>query len=371
MDALCRLICIGALATQLHLIVCASAAEPMTTINVGANPTRIVASPDARSLYVLNSGDTTVSVIDTQSLSVKSIDTGHHPSDFAMAPNGSTLFVVGSKDASITAIDPVRGTTKWSEKIPHALFAGPISLNEEGAKLIAYVSIQYRDLPSSQSLPKGYLAVIDLTTPAADVPITFDTPINISNVTYSVGCPEGSAITPDGKRLYLNTQCLATGRPGRDPLFVINTETKLVESTIKFDLEELPNVGSSVAMRPDGAQLWAAGGDACTAPWASYDNKTKCGPPGGNPVTVIKTAGNKIVKQLFYGAPNFITFSSDSKVAYIAAEAEILGIDTTTFDVVRHIAVKGASGSIVFSKDGRYAFTTIPVERGIVVRIPM
>jgi YVTN family beta-propeller protein len=365
--------CVAALAAQLLLVACAPTAESMTAINVGANPTRIVASPDGESLYVLNSGTNTISVIDTRLLSIrKIINVSPHPTDFAIAPNGSTLFVVNSEDISLTAIDTVSGTQKWAVKIPHATLAGPISLNQENgrAKLVAYISIQYSDSFPAHSLPKGYLAVIDLTTPSAQGPLTFGTPIEISNVFDSIGCPEGSAITPNGRWLYLNTQCLASGKHGRDPLFVIDTDAKQVLNTIDFAYENLPNVGSSVAMRPDGVQVWAAGGDACTAPWASYD-KTKCGPPGGNPVTIIRTADHKIVKQLFYGAPNFITFSKDSKLAYIATEAEILGIDTTTFEVVKHIAVRGASGSMVFSNDGHFAFTTISAEKGVVLRIPM
>jgi DNA-binding beta-propeller fold protein YncE len=367
MNPLRCLIGVTALAMQLPLIACSPPAESITSINVGANPTRIVASPNGRFLYVLNSGGHTISVIDTDSLSVNDLDVGQHPSDLSIAPNGSTLFVVDSEGATLTAIDAVRGSRKWTERIPHARLAGPISLNQEenGTKLVAYVSVQYDDSSDRRSLPKGYLAVIDLTTPTAQGPVTFDTPIEISNVTYTVGCPEGSAITPNGKWLYLNTQCLATQGPGSDPMFVIDTEAKQVQNTVDFALDHLPNVGSSVAMRPDGAQVWAGGGDACTAP--SY-NKEKCAPPGGNPVTIVRTADHKIVKQLFYGAPNFITFTPDSKIAYIATSVEILGIDTDTFQVVRHIAVQNASGSMVFSMDGHYAYATVAAAKGVVVR---
>lgn len=347
----------------------ASGADANVEIGVGANPLRLVQSKDHQRLYVANSGTNTVSAIDIgQNRKVGDIVVGEAPSDLAIAPDGSALFTVNAKQPSVSIITLDGGAPRVQDPIaiPGSKTSSHISVLARKVSgheaVFAYVSNVYSG-HTPEGLPLGSVSVIDL----AKRTIVKD--IRISPAVMTIGCAEGSDVTPDGQRLYVNTQCRAVSNFSQDPIFVIDTQSEAVTDMIDFTAARRPNVGTGLAVRPDGKQVWAAGGDACTAPWPTYD-KSRCGPPGGNPVTVIDPATKEFVKQLFYGAPEFIAFSADSRIAYLATPTNILAIDCKTFEVVAELPVAGSSGSMVFTDDGRYAYTPIP-SRGVVVRVAL
>ncbi|MCW0213011.1 MAG: protein kinase [Pseudonocardia sp.] len=75
-------------------------------IPVGAGPAGIAVSPDGSRLYVANSGDGTVSVIDTGTLGAvgRPIPVGRLPTGVAVSPDGSRIYVLAEEDDSVTVL---------------------------------------------------------------------------------------------------------------------------------------------------------------------------------------------------------------------------------------------------------------------------
>src|SRR5213080_619620 len=75
-----------------------TAVDPSTSqvaqyIPVGLNPIRIAMRPDGLRAFVSNTGDNTVSMIDTQTLTeiLPRISVGHRPQELAVSPDGKRL----------------------------------------------------------------------------------------------------------------------------------------------------------------------------------------------------------------------------------------------------------------------------------------
>lgn len=80
------------------------------TINVGTNPTGLAILPDGSKLYVTNSADNTVTVIDLASktvLPVSPILVGAYPMDIAASPDGARVYTADYSSHSVTAIDTI------------------------------------------------------------------------------------------------------------------------------------------------------------------------------------------------------------------------------------------------------------------------
>lgn len=182
----------------------------------------------------------------------------------------------------------------------------------------------------------------------------------------SIGCPEGIAVTPDGTRIYLNTQCAAPpGRSGHDPIFAIDTET----DTVTTGFDTIPNVGTGLGVNPNGNQIWASGGDACSS--TAYD-RVGCDETRKNPVHVINPATNTVIARFFLGVGwwyGFHSFSPDGRFAYYAGDSGLVVVDTTTFNVVRTLGIS-TTGSVAFTADGALAYTTIPSLNAVAVIDP-
>jgi YVTN family beta-propeller protein len=82
------------------------------TICVGTNPVALAQLPNGGKIYVINQGDSTVSVIDPTSKTVIAvIPVGSNPVWATSNLDGSYLFVVNKGSGSLTAIHTVDGTT--------------------------------------------------------------------------------------------------------------------------------------------------------------------------------------------------------------------------------------------------------------------
>ena len=78
----------------------------VTSITVGAYPTGVAVSPDGSSVWVVNSGDRTVSRIDTSNNAVTSIPVGAGPFAVAVSPDGSSVWVTNANGGTtISRID--------------------------------------------------------------------------------------------------------------------------------------------------------------------------------------------------------------------------------------------------------------------------
>ena len=81
------------------------AVTPLKTIPVGHNPGLVVVNPVSHYVYVVNRADNTVSILDSQRLTVKSVvRVGNAPSAIAVNPAANLVYVANSGAGSITAI---------------------------------------------------------------------------------------------------------------------------------------------------------------------------------------------------------------------------------------------------------------------------
>src|SRR2546425_13116661 len=103
-----------------------------------------------------------------------------------------------------------------------------------------------------------------------------DTESNKVSTLRTEGYPMGLALTPDGRVLYVNYQNGGPGGSwGHDAIgrFDASTGVFLGSTT------GLPHVGQTIAVSPDGSQVWANGTDACYRP--QYDHRGCPFVPGG------------------------------------------------------------------------------------------
>ena len=85
----------------------------------------------AQNAYITNSGDNTVSVIDTTSSTVTAtLTVGNSPFGVAVTPDGSTVYVGNRSDNTVSVIDTASNTVTatipgFSDPIAFGVFIGP------------------------------------------------------------------------------------------------------------------------------------------------------------------------------------------------------------------------------------------------------
>lgn len=138
----------------------ATSRKPLKTIAVGANPNDMLATPDGR-LFVVCSGDNTVAVIDTATLSViETLSTAL----YAGAPEGSTpnalaydarrkrLYVANADNNDVAVVDVAeRGHAEVEGFIPTGWYPSALAIAEDGAALYVGASKGQAAYPD----PKG------------------------------------------------------------------------------------------------------------------------------------------------------------------------------------------------------------------------
>jgi YVTN family beta-propeller protein len=106
----------------------------MATIKVDAGPLGICVSPDGSKVYVSNSSNNTVNVINTATNAVSAtiqVDTG--PSGLCISPDGSKLYVVCMNDRTVNVISSA--TNKVTATIPVGSGPHGISVSPDGSKI--------------------------------------------------------------------------------------------------------------------------------------------------------------------------------------------------------------------------------------------
>lgn len=320
------------------------AIKPIPTLKT---PTAVLMSADSRFVYVTNQGAKMVSVIDTKTNKViNKINVGNEPTAIVMTPNGKKIYVANRGDNTVSVIVDARSNRPIRTiEIEAASFPAYLAVTPDGNKL--FVS----NVHGAHGQQSGNVTVVDVKTDRVR-PFPIDSsPLRLGQI----GCPEGIAIIPNSTIAYLNTQCTGDlGTMGHDPIFLINTKYERIFGLINF--ADFPNVGSGVAASPDGKTVWASGSNVCTA--AGYDH-TQCPPGKADPITIIDTATHTIRKQLFLGAPAFISFTPDGRYVYLSTPKEIAVIDTETYQQIKTIPLSGSSGSVAFTRDGKFAYVPL------------
>jgi YVTN family beta-propeller protein len=181
------------------------AVGPLKTVPVGHNPGPIAVNPVAHNVYVVNRADSTVSVLDSESLTVKSIvKVVAGPSAIASNPGANLVYVASAGSGSITGIlgNTVVGTVK--------IGGTPVALVVDATLNQLYVADAARNQVEVFNATKGNLVA---TLPMGLQPTTMA--LNLATHTVFVACSgaSGSVVVIDGahNRVLTTVGSLPTG----------------------------------------------------------------------------------------------------------------------------------------------------------------
>jgi YVTN family beta-propeller protein len=255
------------------------------TIAVGGNPFGVAVHPDGAIVYVTNSADNTVSVIDAATNTVTAtIPVGDGPVyGIAVTPDGSNLYVAAGYDG-VWVIDT--GTNSVIHKITGLALTYGIAVHP--AESTVYVSS-----------PEMGLYLIDTTTNTV-----------VANIVEGL-CADIAA-HPDGSTVYVSC-----GLP--EEVFMFDTLTHAVTNRIE-------SVWGGVAVHPDGSTVYVSGYNSAKAA-----------------VTVIDTATNTVTATIpnENGGWGGIGVHPDGSKIYVANgdDDTVSVIDTGTHTVLTKIPV--------------------------------
>jgi YVTN family beta-propeller protein len=264
-------------------------------------------SASARDVYVANSGNGTVSVINsTTNAVVGAIGVGGEPVDIAITPDGRYAWVVDESGGSVSVIDTRTRT----------VVQGPIQ-----------VGLKPRGIAITPN--GGYAYVAN----SGDETVTVLNAVTYSQVGQPIKVgkePDGVAISPDGGTAFV-------AQRGGD-ISVIDTSSEKVVGTIEDSLGP-----SRITMAPRGGRAFVTNhaGDTVTV----FNPATQS--VVGSPITV----GNE---------PTGIAMVPNNPVAYAASavDGSLTQIDTSIdMPVGAPIEFPGATG-LAFTPDGKQGYVT-------------
>lgn len=171
----------------------------VATVPVGSFPYGLVVSPDNSTVYVLNSGSNSVSVIDATTNTLKTtIAVGTYPEFGAVTPDGTTLYVTNYGDATVSVISTA------SNAVINTLAVG---LHPQGiAVTLDGKEVYVADINSMVSV------INTATTNVTSIPVT--------------GAPYWISFSPSGKQAYVVNSAVSGF------ISIINVATKAVSAKI-------------------------------------------------------------------------------------------------------------------------------------------
>ncbi len=267
-----------------------TATNTVTATVTGLNNSYGVAvAPDGTKVYVTNFDSNTVSVIDAATNTVTAtVPVGNQPTGVAVTPDGSQVYATNRLSRTISVIDTITNTVTS----PVNVGVNPlgVAVTPDGTK--AYVANNGDD----------NVSVIDTTS-------------NTVVATIPVGHRPGAvAVTPDGINVYVTNLC-------SDDVSVINTITNKVTATVNG-----LNIPNGVVVIPDGTKAYVA----------DYGNAT---------VSVIDTATNNITATVPVApesCPFGVAVSPDGTKVYVANYYnKTVSVINTTYNTVTTTAAVG------------------------------
>lgn len=227
-----------------------------TTIAVGTTPKDIFISSATKRAYVANQGAGTVSVIDTTNNTVvETVSVGVAPRRVAVSPDGTKAYVAqGSR--SVTIIDASTNTVAGSVRVGKA--PRGITVSSDGTKVYVanynsntvsvidtstntvVATVEVGANPDSLRLGTGDSSLYVSNSGGSDLSVV-DTSINTVTATYTVGeGPDDLALSADGGTLYVANH-------GPHNVSVLNTSDGLLARTLDIAASSI-EVGSDDAL---------------------------------------------------------------------------------------------------------------------------
>ena len=192
----------------------------VSTIRVGSEPAEIAINEAGTRAYVTNFGDNTVSVIDLSTNTV--IDTilvGREPNGIAVRPGDAQVYVVNFGEDTVSIIDTSTNTvsrtlTRESDEGSIGLLPQKVIFSADGTRAFISNSLDFTvsilDADTGNSLDDVFVGVQ-----------AFNTVLNQ---------PNGLAITPNGRRLYVTL----FGRNGQGRFIgVFSTQTNRIQAFVE------------------------------------------------------------------------------------------------------------------------------------------
>lgn len=304
-----------------------------TRVHVGRAPAAVAASPNGDQVYVTNQGDAdtagSVSIIDTATASVAAtVQAGVSPFGLSFDQDGKRVFVVNAGSDNVSVIDATSATvvaTIGAGASPRSLgsFIGPVR------------PVIGSPTPTPTGAPVTEVAFV-ANSAGKDISV-IDTASNRVIKTVSLDAnPEAIAVNATATRVY----AILDSTLGSGSLAVINPEAEQTVATLTLD-----NGPQDLVMTPDGGTVYVAGYQA---------------------VSVIDTTNNSVVARLgdsssFVGEGH-IAVSPDGTLVYVTVAdtvqgmARILIIDTRTRAIVDSFLAEAAYGSFAIAPNGLTAY---------------
>ncbi len=250
-------------------------------VTVGASPQGMAYDPVNHFVYVANLGSDNVSVINTASEVIASVSVGKAPENIAFDPQNSCIYVVDSGSNTVSVIDPATNT------VTGTVHAGtsPWGVAYDPANTCIYV-----------------------TNSGSDSVTIIRSNNSIAAVTPVGHIPEGIAFDPANGNMYV-------ANSGRNPAPYYIDYLSVLNSTSLGTVSRV-----SLNFSPANAQTIA------------YDPMNRCmyvTLTGDNSVYAINAVTDKLIKEIFYGAPwdawselSGITFNPVNGLVYVLSSAQ-------------------------------------------------
>ncbi len=327
--------------------------RPDRTLQVGTNPTGIVANPVRNEVYVVNSGSSSVSVIDVDSNQVVATIPVHRlPYFISIDREGKRAYVANSGSDDVSVLD----------------LAARRAIGSAGAGSqpgVARVSPDGRSVVVSN---RGSGSVSVFSTGAGTA--SGDPPLKLRSV--FAGCPGATdvAILPDSSKAFI--ACTVANRVMAVRLAAApgSWDAKQNPALLHDAMLTLLDVGKTplhLTLKPDGGELFVSNfGSGSISAISTYTNEVEnTFPIGSQPVHSLVSADNTTLW--------VANFSSDSISSYSIDDGHMLGNvrtgsgpDSLAFspDSQLLLAADAHSGDVAIvrlqSKQGPGLFTILP-----------
>ncbi|HVJ51584.1 MAG TPA: hypothetical protein VM689_03935 [Aliidongia sp.] len=291
----------------------------------------------AQNAFISNNHDNTVSIIDVPSGTViGAVPVGAGPEGVTVAPNGTTVYVANTGNQTVSVIDASQFPQVVTATIAiPGVFPSSVALTSDGRA--GYVPNGLSTTPQLtifQTSNNAVLATVPLPgtpqgiavnpasgnvyvatgTTTGQIAVFTSGGTSLNNISVGTN-PLGVAVTPDGSKIYV-TQAVPSANPGT--VTIINAGTNAVSGTI--------SVGANphgIAVSPDGTKALIANTNS-------------------NSVTLISTATNTVINTIAVGnSPFGVSFTPDGTTAYVTNQNDntVSVVDPGTGTVKNTIAV--------------------------------